>query len=64
LSSIKNVHPVEGGDAVRYPGEIRGRYAATHGRDGIPCDATMIRIIEEVGAEVGVPLPWELPLPA
>jgi ureidoglycolate dehydrogenase (NAD+) len=64
LSSIKNVRPVEGGDAVRYPGEIRGRYAATYGRDGIPCDATMIRIIEEVGAEVGVPLPWELPLPA
>jgi len=61
LTSIKNVRPVEGGEAIRYPGEIRGRYAAAYARDGIPCDEAMERVIEELGAELGVGPPWELP---
>jgi LDH2 family malate/lactate/ureidoglycolate dehydrogenase len=57
LRCIKNVRPVEGGEAIRYPGEIRGRYATTYGRDGIPCDEAMERVIEELGAEFGVSRP-------
>jgi LDH2 family malate/lactate/ureidoglycolate dehydrogenase len=57
LRCIKNVRPVEGGEAIRYPGEIRGRYATTYCRDGIPCDEAMERVIEELGAEFGVSRP-------
>jgi LDH2 family malate/lactate/ureidoglycolate dehydrogenase len=62
LHCVKRVRPVEGGEAVRYPGEIRGHYAATYARNGIPCDPAMERVIEQFAAELGVRRPWELPV--
>jgi len=48
---------VEGGEAIRYPGEIRPCYAAAYGRDGIPCDEAMERAIDELTVEFGVRWP-------
>src|SRR5881628_4276819 len=46
-----------GGEAIRYPGEIRPCYAAAYGRDGIPCDEAMERAIDELTVEFGVRWP-------
>jgi len=58
LNWVRTAPPVEGGDAIRYPGEIRACYAAAYGRDGIPCDEAMQRVIDELTGEVGVARPW------
>ena len=58
LDWVRTAPPVEGGDPIRYPGEIRACYAAAYGRDGIPRDEAMERVIDELTAEFGVRRPW------
>jgi LDH2 family malate/lactate/ureidoglycolate dehydrogenase len=57
LDRVRAGPPVEGGDAIRYPGEIRARYAAAYARDGIPCDDAMERVIDELSVQFGVRRP-------
>jgi len=57
LEWVRAAPRVEGGEAIRYPGEIRPCYAAAYGRDGIPCDEAMERAIDELTVEFGVRWP-------
>ena len=58
LDCVRTAPPVEGGDPIRYPGEIRGGYAAAYAHDGIPCDEAMERAIDALTVEFGVRRPW------
>jgi LDH2 family malate/lactate/ureidoglycolate dehydrogenase len=54
LEWVKTAPAADGGEAVRYPGEIRARYAAAYGREGIPCTEAMDRVVTELTAEFRV----------
>ena len=58
LDCVKTAPPVEDGEHVRYPGEIRAHYAETYGRNGIPCNNAMLQVIEELATEFTVRRPW------
>lgn len=57
LDLVKAAPAMDGAEAIRYPGEIRARYAAAYGREGIPRDHAMEQVIGELAAEFGVEPP-------
>jgi LDH2 family malate/lactate/ureidoglycolate dehydrogenase len=57
LGWLKDSSRLEGVDEIRFPGEIRGRFAKEYGREGIPLAPGTVAALEGLGAELHVPWP-------
>jgi LDH2 family malate/lactate/ureidoglycolate dehydrogenase len=57
LDRIKESTRMDGVEEIRFPGEIRGRFANMYAKDGIPLQPETVAVLRNLGHEFRVPWP-------
>ena len=55
FSSFRESDHFPGGDAVRIPGQERGKIRSERVENGIPLHANLVKALDEIAAELGIP---------